>query len=159
MALSGTEKTDRGYIRDADGRLVVVTTGATPLASSTPQPAATGAVYDSVIGANVTPKFKFVNVAASATDGAIVTAVAGKRLRVLAVAFVAGATATTCTFTSKGAGAGTAISCAFANAANGGAALGPSALGWFETVEGEGLSVTTGAGSTTGIQVVYVEVE
>jgi hypothetical protein len=31
-------------------------------------------------------------------------------------------------------------------------------VGWFETVSGQGLSATTGAGSTTGIQIVYVEV-
>lgn len=106
----------------------------------------------------LTPKYAFANIAASTTDGNIVTAVASKKIRVLAVAAVAGATATTLTFNSKPAGAGAAKTCLFANAANGGEVLPFNPIGWFETVSGEGLTVTTGAGSTTGIQVVYVEV-
>lgn len=106
----------------------------------------------------LTPKFAFANVAASTTDGNIVTAVASKKIRVLAVAAVAGATATNLTFNSKPGGAGAAISPLFANAANGGEILPFSPVGWFETVSGEGLAVTTGAGSTTGILVTYVEV-
>lgn len=95
------------------------------------------------------------NIAASQTDAALVAAVAGKIIRVCAVVFVAGATATDATFNTKPAGAGTAISCLFANAANGGAVLPFSDEGWFDTNVGEGLSLTTGAGSTTGVQIVY----
>ena len=109
-------------------------------------------------GTSLTPKFAFANVAASTTDGNIVTAVASKKIRVLAVVFVAGATATNVTFNSKPAGAGTAKSALFAAAANGGAALPYNPVGWFETVSGEGLTATTGTGATVGIQVVYVEV-
>ena len=103
-------------------------------------------------------KFAKANVAASQTDSSLITAVTGKKLRVIAVAAVAGGTATTLTFNSKGAGAGTAISALFANGINGGEVLSYNPVGWFETKSGEALTVTTGAGATTGIQVVYVEV-
>jgi hypothetical protein len=104
------------------------------------------------------PKRAFANIATATTDGAIVSAVAGKKIRVLAVMAVAGATATTITFNSKPAGAGTAISALFAAGANGLTPLSYNPLGWFETNAGEGLTATTGAGSTTGIQVTYIEV-
>jgi hypothetical protein len=107
---------------------------------------------------DLTVKRAFVNIAASATDGAIVAAVAAHKISVLAVAAVAGATATNLTFNTKPAGAGTAISCLFANGANGGEVLPFNAAGWFESASGEGLSGTTGAGSTTGIVVQYIEV-
>lgn len=100
----------------------------------------------------------FANIAASQTDSSLVAAVANKKIRVLSVAFVAGAVATNATFNTKPSGAGTAISMTFANAANGGAVLNHNALGWFETNAGEGLTLTTGAGSTTGVQIVYAEV-
>lgn len=106
----------------------------------------------------LTPKFAFANVAASTTDSSIVAAVASKKIRVLSAIMQCGATATNITFNSKPAGAGTAISMLFANAANGGEVLSFTPIGWFETTSGQGLTVTTGAGSTTGVQVVYVEV-
>ena len=96
----------------------------------------------------------FVNVAAAQTASQVVAAVTGKRIRVLAVALVTGGTATTAVFNS----AADAISMTFQNAANGGAVLPHNPIGWFETDAGEALTVTTGAGSTTGIQVVYVPV-
>lgn len=100
--------------------------------------------------------YAFANVAASQTDSSVVTATASHKIRVLSLAFVAGGTATNITFNSKGGGAGTAISCLFANAANGGAVLPYNPHGWFETNSGEALTVTTGAGSTTGIQLTYI---
>lgn len=107
----------------------------------------------------LTPKFALANVAASQTDANIVTAVSSKKIRVLAVVAVQGATASAgITFNSKGGGAGTAISALFAAGANNGFALGFNPVGWFETASGEALTVTTGAGATVGIQVVYVEV-
>jgi hypothetical protein len=109
-------------------------------------------------GVALAQKYAKVDVAQSQTDAEVVAAVTGKKIRVLALVMLAGDTATAITFNSKGAEAGTAISCQFQNGANGGAVLGLNPLGWFETVSGEGLTVTTGAGSTTGIQVVYVEV-
>jgi hypothetical protein len=97
----------------------------------------------------------FANPAASQTDSVVKAAVSGASINVLAVYAVAGGTATTLTFNSKGSGAGTAISALLANAANGGAVLGYNPKGWFRTNAGEGLTVTTGAGSATGIGVVY----
>lgn len=107
---------------------------------------------------SLTVRYAFDNISATATDDSIVAAVANKKLRVIALAVVCGATATTITFNSKGSGAGTAISMAFQNAANGGEILPLNEQGWFETNSGEALTATTGAGSTTGVQVVYVEV-
>ena len=95
-----------------------------------------------------------LNQAASGTAQTLVAAVTGKRIRVLAAFAVAGATATNLTFNS----ASNAISPLLANAANGGEVLPFNPAGWFQTVAGEALTVTTGAGSTTGIGVVYVEV-
>lgn len=102
-------------------------------------------------------KFALANIAASTTDGAVVAAVSGKRIRVVALVAQCAATATTITFNSKPAGAGTAISSAFANGINGALVLGFNPAGWFETVAGEGLTATTGSGSATGVTVVYVE--
>lgn len=106
----------------------------------------------------LTPKFALANVAQSQTDSVVVAAVSAKKIRVLSWILFGGATATGVTFNSKPAGAGTAISPLFALGANNGAGMGFSPVGHFETGAGEGLSVTTGAGGTTGIQVTYVEV-
>lgn len=97
----------------------------------------------------------YANIAASQTDSLLITAVPGKVIKVTKIAFVTGATATNITLNSKGSGAGTAISCLFANGANGGAVLPDSDDGWFLTNAGEALTCTTGAGSTTGIQMSY----
>lgn len=95
------------------------------------------------------------NVAASQTDAALVPAQGTNRIRVYALALMTGATATNVTLNSKPAGAGTAIGPLWAAGANGGLVLPYSPEGWFDTVAGEGLSVTTGAGSATGIVVNY----
>lgn len=96
-------------------------------------------------------------VAASQTDSVLIAAVAGKKIRVLSIALVVAGTATTSTFGSKaGAGATTAISPAFSPAANGSLVLPFSPTGWMETLSGEGLVVTTGAGSASVYQIVYV---
>lgn len=92
------------------------------------------------------------DIAASQTASQLVAAAAGKKIRVLAIAFVCGGTATNATLNS----ASTAISAVFQNAANGGAVLPFNPVGWMETVEGEALTITTGTGSQTGVQVVYV---
>lgn len=98
----------------------------------------------------------FDSVAASATDSNLVTGVAGKRIRVLSFLINQGdTTPSTVTFNSKPAGGGVAISPALKGPANGGFVAPNNPTGWFETVAGEGLTVTTGAGSTTSIVVVY----
>lgn len=132
-------------------------------ADATPSvPLPVGAVADTSAitnaGTSLTPKYALANVAASTTDGSVVAAVTSKKIRVLAIAVLSGSTATNITFNTKPAGAGSAKSCLFANGANGGFILPFNPVGWFETNSGEGLSATTGAGSTTGIQVTYVEV-
>ena len=109
-------------------------------------------------GTVLTVKRAFANVAASQTDSSIIAAVTSKKLRVLFVFALTGGTATNVTFNSKPGGAGTAISPLLANAVNGGEVLPFNPFGWFETASGEGLTVTTGAGSATGILVGYVEV-
>lgn len=100
-----------------------------------------------------------VNVTASQVDTVLVAAVAGKKIRVIKLAALCGALATNITFNSKGGGAGTAISMTFSNGPNSGVVLaGGDEDGWFETVVSEALTVTTGAGTTTGIQIVYAEI-
>lgn len=107
----------------------------------------------------------FANVAASQTDTVLVAAVNSQvAIRVLGVMVMVDGVATKVTFNSKGTGAGTAISCDLACSANGGVALmiAPPANpeysvngGWFETKRGEALTVTTGTGSSTGIQLLW----
>lgn len=97
----------------------------------------------------------FLNQAASGTDASLVAAVPGMRVKVLAFIINQGdTTPSAVTFNSKGSGAGTAISPVFKFVANGGVAA-PNSDGWFKTNVGEALTVTTGAGSTTGILVSY----
>lgn len=111
---------------------------------------------------NYVIKTAIANIAASQTDASIVAAVAGKSIRVLGIFCLAGATATNLTFNTKPSGAGTAIYPLIANAANGGAAppIIPyeyaDQVGLMQTNQGEGLSVTTGSGSATGIWVMYI---
>jgi hypothetical protein len=110
-------------------------------------------------GTALTVKRTFANVAASSTDANLVTAVAGKKIRVLGYALHAGDTAgSDVTFNRKPVGAGVAISSLKNLAANQQLVAAQSNNGWFETSAGQGLTVTTGAGSTTGIDIVYVEV-
>lgn len=110
-----------------------------------------------MLGTSGTIKRALVNVAAAQTDSVVVVAVPTKTLKVLSFAAVAGGTATDLTFNSKGSGAGAAISPKFANGANGGEVLNHNPHAWFQTNVGEALTVTTGAGSATGVLVLYVE--
>ena len=98
------------------------------------------------------------NVAAGQTDSALVTAVAGARIRVMSLVASCAATATAFTLNSKPAGSGVAISPLITNAINDKTVLPHNPGGWFETAVGEGLTVTTGAGATAGFTLTYVEV-
>ena len=109
-------------------------------------------------GIVLTPKRAFANVAAGSTDTVLITAIASKKLRVLQVFASVGNVGTTLEFNSKPVGAGSAISPLINHDTFGGETMPFSPMGWFETNIGEGLSVTTGAGSSTGILVGYVEV-
>lgn len=96
------------------------------------------------------------SIAASATDSILVAAVSNKRIRVHSVVINQGdTTPSAVTFNSKGSGAGTSVFPALKAAANGGFVLPDNEAGWFATNAGEGLSVTTGAGSTTAVIVTY----
>lgn len=97
----------------------------------------------------------FKNTAASTSDDSYVAAVPGARIRVTAISAVTGGTATQVTFKSKPSGSSTAISPNYTFGANGGMVLPYNPDGWFDTAKGEGLTVTTGTGSTTGINVSY----
>jgi len=113
----------------------------------------TSAAY-AIATASDTDMFAFANVNASSTDTSIVAAVAGYRICVTGYTLVAGGTATNVTFNSKGAGAGTAISSLKACAANGGVSA-QNPRGVFKTNVGEALTLTTGTGSTVGLDVTY----
>lgn len=106
----------------------------------------------------LTPKFAIANVAASQTDSSVVAAVTSKKIRIVSFRVHVAATATNVTFNTKPAGSGTAISELFACGVNAGRSESYSPVGHFQTNSGEGLTVTTGAGSTVGVGVVYVEV-
>lgn len=98
----------------------------------------------------------YASVAASQTDSSLVAAVASKRVRVISLVVNQGdTTPSTVTLNSKGSGAGTAISPAFKVAANGLLVLPKMDSGWVETLTGEALTCTTGAGSTSAILVIY----
>lgn len=150
---------DTRAVVGANGLYVDVRTiqGGTSLIGKIAAGLMTGVIYDGATA--LTPKFSApANVAQSQTDSQIVAAVTAKKIRVLGAFATCGATATNLTFNSKGGGAGVAISPVLQNGINGGEVLPFSPVGWFETVAGEALTVTTGAGSTTGLLVVYAEV-
>lgn len=107
-----------------------------------------------VAGQSLPVKRAIANLSASTTAGSVVAAVAGRKIRVIALFVLAGSTATDITFLSQS----TAISPLMSNAANGGEVLPPNPYGWFETAAGEPLRATTGSGSATGILVLYIEV-
>ncbi len=108
-------------------------------------------------GAYTTELFAIANLTAG-TDGAIITAVAGSRIRVLSysISGAAGGVATI-TFNSKPSGGGAAISQLISLPANGFAAESDN-NGLFQTVVGEGLTATT-ATSTVGIRITYILVD
>lgn len=110
-------------------------------------------------GTALTVKRQARNIAASQTDAVGVAAVTGKKIRVLGLVLHGGDTAgSAVTLNTKPSGSGTAISPVFELGINQSVVLPEGNAGWFETTAGQGLSITTGAGSTTGIQIIYVEV-
>jgi hypothetical protein len=122
-----------------------------PVISAIPETA-----FATVGGVLVQPQYAKANIAASQTDSQILAAVGGKIIRVLAFRLMAGGTATTFTFNTKSASAGVACTEAFACGANGGINSGLSQVGHFQTNVSEGLTATTGAGSTVGVGIVYI---
>lgn len=102
----------------------------------------------------LTPKFFSATVAASSTDSSLIALVAGRKLRIVSLAAQCGSTATDMTFESGGSTRKHKIPAG----ANGGQVLPYNSVGWFETVAGESLTVTTTAGSSCEITGTYVEV-
>jgi hypothetical protein len=95
-------------------------------------------------------------IAASATDSVLVAGQTGTRVRVISLVINQGdTTPSSVTFNSKGSGAGTAISPPLKASANGGFVLPENTDGWFSTLAGESLTVTTGVGSTTSVLVTF----
>ncbi len=109
-------------------------------------------------GAFVPVKRALANIATATTDGAIVAAVAAKRIRVLSLSYSPGNAAATLTLTTKPAGAGTAISPVLSSPANGCQSLPYNPQGHFLTGVAEGLSGTTSSsGVSMGVHVTYIE--
>jgi hypothetical protein len=109
-------------------------------------------------------KRTFANVAAAQTDAVLVPAIPtdgqgrNKAIRVCGLILSGTAAATSITLNSKPSGAGGAISPTINVPANTTVTVDVAEAGWFETVQGQGLSCTTAAGSGVGVQVVYSEV-
>jgi hypothetical protein len=115
-------------------------------------------IFDGSSSSNVPEKRAKASVAASQADSAVITAVTGKKLRVTSMILSCGSPATTVTFNTKPSGSGTAITNAIHLPSNGSVVMPYNPAGWCETSAAEGLTVTTGAGSTTTYQIGYVEI-
>lgn len=103
-------------------------------------------------------KYFRANVTSGSTDAALISAVANHSLVIISFRVMAGNVATSATFNTKPGGAGSAISETFQCGINGGQ-MGPfQPVGHFKTNSGEGLTLTTGSGSTVGVGGAYVEV-
>jgi len=102
----------------------------------------------------------FANVAASQTDEELIPANADAAIRIISLAMVTGGTATNVTFKSKESNeASVAISPLIANGANGGVVLPINYHGWAQTPDvARAVTVTTGAGSATGITINFIEI-
>lgn len=101
-----------------------------------------------------------LHIAASTTNSYIVTATAGKKIRVLSAFMMAGATATELWFGSMTISSNTSVkkSCLFQQGVRTPVVLPFNEVGWFETDESASLSVNTLAGSATGVQITYIKV-
>lgn len=112
------------------------------------------------------PNYVTANVAPGQTDSSLISAKIGIVYRIIGGFAVVAGTATNVTLNSKGTGAGTAITSTLYCGINGGIAFpiaskqdtGDPPFGYFETNRGEGLTVTTGAGASTGITLVYIQI-
>lgn len=100
-----------------------------------------------------TPVRRIGVTAAGAGANALVSAEAGRRIRVLGLVAV-----TTAANSIKFQSATTDITGLFPLAANGGFTLPFNEHGWFETTAGEALNINLSAATSTGTQVVYMVV-
>jgi hypothetical protein len=112
-----------------------------------------GAAY---FGAFTSELFAFGTITGAVIDGALITGVTDKKIRVLSYA-VSAQTASSITFNTKPTGAGTAIMPTIYLAANGNSNEADN-NGLFETSSGEGLTATTGT-NTVGVRLTYILVD
>lgn len=106
------------------------------------------------------PATTFKNVSASSTDSIVIAAITDRVIRVFGLALECGAVSTIIVFNSKSSSSSTPISMNMSLGPYGSLVLPQPAnistrTVWFQTNPGESLTVTTGAGSTVGIQLVY----
>lgn len=116
-----------------------------------------GIQYDAK-GGKVLIQSAFANVAAGSTDAVILPAVPGKRIVVLGIlAHSGGADPTDVTLNTKGSGAEVAITSTKQVGANSGwvQSRGCATDFLFQTLNSQGLTCTTGAGSPVGIDLTY----
>ena len=155
--MTGGFKDEQGRVVDVelvDGSVPVSIDGLTSEGDGIAAHQANSIVID---GVEYEVKSAFENIAASDTDEEVVAAVttpANKKIRVVGFILSAQGTATDITFQSNA----VAISPVFQVPAEVPFIIPASAFKLFETVAGEGLKATTGAGSTVGVLVQYVEI-
>lgn len=111
-------------------------------------------------GQRLQVKRAWANITASQTDAPFIPGVANATIRIIALTMLAGGTATNLTFNSyPSGGPGVACSPLFANGANGGAVVPRMLEGWIQAAQsGDGITITTGAGSTTGVIALFIEI-
>jgi hypothetical protein len=94
-------------------------------------------------------------IAQSTTDGALISAVPGSRIKVLGL-WVFSASTSTFVFNTKPSGAGTAITPVITGSANLNTIINNGGAMLFQTNVGEGLTLTTGAGGNTIVLCSYI---
>lgn len=112
------------------------------------------------------PNYAIGNIAPSQTDSVLVSASTGVVYRIIGGSAIVAGTATNVTFNSNGSGGSTPITATMPCGINGGIGwaiaaqenTGDPPYGYFETKRGESLTVTTGAGASTGITLVYIKI-
>lgn len=100
--------------------------------------------------------FSAASIAANTTDGVLLSTPAGTQIRMLSLFVQCGSIATDVTFESNAATDEQLFKVTLA--ANGGAVLPFSPVGWFQTGVGESLIVTTSNGSVVQVTGVYISV-
>lgn len=139
------------YVKEMDG--TIASTNKSLITSGGAKAMAIASDAVTAAGVALTPKWALSNASANTTTQ-IVAAVGGKHIRVLALDFSCGSTATAVTFKS----ATTAITPTYNLSTYGGEVLPANPYGWFQTAVAEALNVTAGAGSTVAVLITYVEV-
>lgn len=142
---------------NTNGQAVMASSAPTVLASNHTTLAVasdTAQIANGASGTYLTPATAKVSIAA-ATTTTVVAAVAGKKIRILALYLVAGGAVNinwqSHTTTSNG-------DAALDIAANSGIVLNFNPVGWFDTTSGEALDIVTSAASQLSGRIVYVAV-